>query len=182
MKTVLLDRDGTLIIDPEDLRVDSIDEIELFSDSIEALKYLAEHGFNVIIITNQAGIAEGRFSEEKFWEIHHEVLAMLATSGVKILKTYMSPYGKDVVNQWRKPGPGMLLQAARDFGLNLSETYLIGDNRSDIQAGINAGSKTVLVKTANYNVEAPEADYTAPHLLDAVQYVVSQSAPSNAGA
>ncbi len=175
MKTVFLDRDGTLIVDPEDLRVDSIDEIELFPDSIEALKYLADHNFNAIIITNQAGIAEGRYTTEKFWEIHQAVLDKLAPSGLPILKTYLSPYGKDVVNDWRKPGPGMLLQAAQDFHLNLSETYMVGDNHSDIQAGISAGSKTVLVKTANYNVEAPEADYAAPNLLDAAQYIVDHS-------
>lgn len=172
MKTVFLDRDGTLIVDPEDLRVDRADKIELFPDTIDALQYLADHDFNAIIITNQAGIAEGRIDEEEFWTIHNQVLRQLAPGGVKILKTYMSPHGQDEVNDWRKPGPGMLLQAAKDFKLNLSEIYMVGDNRSDILAGVNAGTKTVLVKTANYDVEAPEADYTAPNLLDAVQYIV----------
>ena len=67
----------------------------------------------------------------------------------------------------------MLLQAAKDFDLNLSEMYMIGDSHSDIEAGINAGTKTILVKTANTNVEAPEATHTAPNLLDAVTYVVT---------
>jgi histidinol-phosphate phosphatase family protein len=175
MKTVFLDRDGTIIVDPPDLRVDKVEKIQLFPDSIEALRYLAEHDFNVVIITNQAGIAEGRINEEEFWTIHNKALEMLSPSGVKVLKTYMSPHGSDAVTEWRKPGPGMLLQAAKDFELNLSDIYMVGDNHSDIMAGMNAGTKTVLVKTANENVEAPEATYTAPNLLDAVKYIVNHS-------
>ena len=95
MKTVFLDRDGTIIIDPDDLRVDGTDEIELFPDTIEALTYLADHDFNAVIITNQAGIGEGRFTEEEFWKIQNKVLEMLAPSGITILKTYMSPSRKD---------------------------------------------------------------------------------------
>ncbi len=103
MKTVFLDRDGTIIVDPPDLRVDKIEKIELFPDSIEALAYLARHDFNAVIITNQAGVAENRINEEEFWTIHNEALKMLAPSGIKILKTYMSPHGQGEVNEWRKP-------------------------------------------------------------------------------
>lgn len=175
MKVVFLDRDGTVIYDPPDLRVDKIEKIKLFSDSIEALNYLADNGFSAVIITNQAGIAEGRINEDEFWTIQNKVLEMLAPSGLKILKTYMSPHGTNEVNDWRKPGPGMLLQAAKDFKLDLSKIYMVGDSHSDIKAGINAGTKTILVKTANENVEAPEANYTAPNLLDATKYVVANS-------
>jgi D-glycero-D-manno-heptose 1,7-bisphosphate phosphatase len=69
----------------------------------------------------------------------------------------------------------MLLQAAKDFELHLPDIYMVGDRLSDIAAGINAGSKTILVKTGNSDVEAPEASYTAPHLLEAVQYAVTHS-------
>jgi imidazoleglycerol-phosphate dehydratase/histidinol-phosphatase len=65
-KIVFLDRDGTVIVDPPDLRVDKIEKIELFPDSIGALKYLADNNFSVIFITNQAGIAEGRLNTEEF--------------------------------------------------------------------------------------------------------------------
>lgn len=73
-KIVLLDRDGTVIVDPPDLRVDKVDKIELFRDSIEGLKYLADNDFAVILITNQAGVEEGRLTEEEFWQIHNEAL------------------------------------------------------------------------------------------------------------
>ncbi len=175
MNTVFLDRDGTLIVDPADLRVDSLEEVVLFPDTLQAMRYLADHNFNAVIITNQAGIAEGRFTEQKFWQIHNAFLEMLEPTGIQILNTYLSPHGKNEGHDWRKPNPGMLLQAAKDFNLNLSEVYMIGDRLSDIQAGINAGTKTVLVKTGNVPMEAPDADYSALNLLDAVKYVVAQS-------
>jgi len=172
MKIILLDRDGTVIRDPEDERVDKEEKIELFPDSVEALEYLAEHGFSVIFITNQAGIGEGRISEEDFERINAKALEMLSLSGVKVFKTYMCPHVPDDHCNCRKPKPKMILEAARDFGFNPSDVYMIGDRESDIMAGINAGTKTILVKTANVPVSAPQATYIAANLLDAVNYAV----------
>jgi D-glycero-D-manno-heptose 1,7-bisphosphate phosphatase len=176
MNIVLLDRDGTIIKDPLDERVDREDKIELFPDSIEALKYLADNDFAIIIITNQAGISEGRINAQDFDRIHGKVLEMLASSGVKILKTFMCPHGPNDGCDCRKPKPTMILDAAKEFNLDLAKIYMVGDNISDIDAGINAGTKTVLVETAtNKKVVAEQATYSAPNLLDAVKYVVSHS-------
>jgi D-glycero-D-manno-heptose 1,7-bisphosphate phosphatase len=171
MNIVFLDRDGTVIVDPEDERVDREEKIKLFPDSIEALKHLAEHNFAVILITNQAGIAEGRINKDDFERINNKVLEMLAPSGVTILKTYMCPHSSEDKCECRKSKPTMLLEAAKDFNIDLSKTYMVGDRESDIRAGINAGTKTVLVKTANVPVEVKEATYTAQNLLEAVKYI-----------
>jgi D-glycero-D-manno-heptose 1,7-bisphosphate phosphatase len=130
-----------------------------------------------VLITNQAGIAEGRINEKEFWTIHNEVLSRLAPSGINFLKTYMNGEAGSNASEWRKPGPRMLLQAAEDFNLNLSDIYMVGDNESDIQAGINAGCRgSVLVKTArNKVVESPNAIYSAPNLLDAAHYIIANS-------
>jgi imidazoleglycerol-phosphate dehydratase/histidinol-phosphatase len=177
MKVVFFDRDGTIIQDPVDERVDSEDKIELFPDSIEALHYLADNEFAIVLITNQAGIAEGRITEEKFWSIHNEVLARLAPSGIKILKTYMNGEVGPNASQWHKPGPKMLLQAADELSLNLNEIYMVGDKQTDVEAAINAGCRgSILVKTArNEVVESPDAVYSAPNLLEAVRYIVANS-------
>jgi D-glycero-D-manno-heptose 1,7-bisphosphate phosphatase len=176
MNIIFLDRDGTIIKDPLDERVDKEEKIELFSDSIEALKYLHDNNFAVIIITNQAGISEGRIDEEDFNRIHNKVLEKLAPSGVTILKTFMCPHGPHDGCVCRKPKPKMLLDAAEEFGIDLSKIYMVGDNVSDIDAGINAGTKTILVETAtNKKMEAPQATYTAATLLDAVKFVVGNS-------
>ncbi len=153
-------------------------KIELFPDSIEALKHLADNDFGVVLITNQAGISEGRITQEAFWTIHNEVLRQLSPSGVKFIKTYMNGEAAGPnATEWRKPGPKMLLQAAEDLDLELKDIYMVGDNQSDIDAGINAGCKgSILVKTArNKIVESPNAIYSAPSLLDAAHYIVANS-------
>lgn len=173
MKVVLMDRDGTVIVEPPGERVDTVEKIQLFPDTIEALKYLAEHDYALILVTNQSGIAEGLMSEADFEHINAEVIKRFTLSGIKVLKTYMSPHGTNEVNEWRKPGPGMLQAAAKEFGLDLKNTWMVGDRASDVIAGVNAGTKTILVKTALKSVKSPEATYTAPNLLDAAKHIVS---------
>lgn len=147
MKIVLLDRDGTVIVDPPDERVDREDKIQLFLDSVSALKKLADNGFAVIMITNQAGIAEGRINKDDFQRINDKVIEQLESSGIKILKTYMCPHGPDEGCECRKPKPAMILQAAKDFDLDLSNVFMAGDHRSDVLAGKAAGTKTILVSS-----------------------------------
>lgn len=173
MKFILLDRDGTVIRDPEDERVDKEEKIELFPDSIEALKLLADNDYQVILITNQAGIGEGRINEEEFQKINAKAIEMLSPSGVKILKTYFCPHTPNDGCECRKPKPTMLLEAIKEFNLDPNVVYMVGDRESDIMAGINAGLKTVLVKTANVSVEARQATYTAQNLLEVAEYIVS---------
>jgi D-glycero-D-manno-heptose 1,7-bisphosphate phosphatase len=174
-KIVLLDRDGTVIVDPPDERVTSEDKIELFPDSISALKKLADNGFDVILITNQAGISEGRINEDDFNRINAEVVRRLEESGVKILKTYMCPHAKGDGCECRKPKPTMILKAAKDFNLDLKNVFYGGDHRSDVMAGKNSGTKAILVRTANHQDEAPEADFQAQSLTEAVDHIVANS-------
>src|SRR5688500_4062551 len=126
MKIILLDRDGTVIVDPPDERVDTVEKIKLFPETIDALAYLAAHDFGVILVTNQAGIAEGRINEADFRVINNKVLEMLAPSGITVLKTFICPHGPDDNCECRKPKPTLILQAAREFGLDLASTYMIG--------------------------------------------------------
>jgi len=170
---VFLDRDGTLIVDPPDLRVDSIDELELFDDSLLALRELASLDFGVFIISNQAGIGEGRFSEAEFQAINSKAIEMFAPSGIKILKTYFCPHRADENCDCHKPKPKMLLQAAEEFNIDLANSYMVGDRESDIMAGVNAGTKTILVQTGNVPVVSPGATYVAPSLLEAVRYIAA---------
>lgn len=173
MKVVLLDRDGTIIRDPQDERVDKEEKIELFPDSIKALKLLAENNFSAILITNQAGIAEGRISLEDFNRINNKVIELLSSSGIKILKTYVCPHVAEDKCECRKPKPTMLLESIRDYNLDPQNLYMVGDRESDIKAGINAGIKNILVKTANVLVTVDQATHTASNLLDAVKYIIS---------
>lgn len=173
MKAVLLDRDGTLIVEPFDDRVDSEEKIQLFPDTLQALEKLAAENISIAIISNQAGIAEGRIDEARFEELNTKVVELLKPSGVDILKTYMCPHQSGDGCECRKPKPYMLQEAAKDFDIDLSETYMVGDRPSDIEAGVNAGAKTILVKTARVPVTSDEATFTAANLNEAVEYILA---------
>jgi D-glycero-D-manno-heptose 1,7-bisphosphate phosphatase len=173
MKAVFLDRDGTLIVDPPDERVDTIAKIQLLPQTLAALKLLASLDFLVFIVTNQAGIAEGRINQDQFETINREVLKRLEPSGINVLKTYVCPHKPEDNCVCHKPNPFMILQAAKEFNVDLAQSYTIGDRESDILAGVNAGTKTILVQTGNTPVTSAEATYTAADLLEAVRYIAS---------
>lgn len=179
-KVVLMDRDGTVIVDPPDFRVTSEDKIKLFPDSILALKKLADSGFSVIFITNQAGIAEGKITVDDFERINEEVIKQLVASGIEVLKTYFCPHGPEGDCQCHKPKPKLLLDAAKYFDLDLASTFMVGDHRSDVLAGKNAGTKTVLVRTATGSQdEALEEDFQADNLSEAVDIAIANSLTNN---
>lgn len=174
MKAIFLDRDGTLIVDPPDERVDSIAELELLPDTLPALKKLSKLDYAIFIISNQAGIGEGRITLAQFQDIEDAFIAMLAPSGITVRKTYVCPHTPQENCVCRKPKPFMILQAAKEFNIDLANSYMIGDRESDIMAGINAGTKTILVQTGNAPVTATRADYTATNLSTAVDYIAAR--------
>jgi D-glycero-D-manno-heptose 1,7-bisphosphate phosphatase len=177
MKYVLFDRDGVLIKDPVDFRVTSIGDIQLFDDTLSALKTLHENGYAIIIITNQAGISEGRISIEDFDVIQESVVRQLEESGIEVVTTYMCPHTDEDECTCRKPQPKMLLQAITDYELPAEKTFMLGDHHSDVLAGKAAGVKTILVQTATGKQdESPEADFIANNLTEAVDYIIMHQA------
>jgi D-glycero-D-manno-heptose 1,7-bisphosphate phosphatase len=173
LKVVFSDRDGTLTLPPPDRRVDSPEKLELYPDTLDALGYLAAHDFAIIIVTNQTGIAEGRISPDTYDRIERRLLEMLEPSGVQILKTYTCPHSRADGCICRKPKPAMLLDAASEFGINLEDSYMIGDRRDDIDLGINLGVRPILVETGTQVDDASGAIFVAVSLMDAAKYIVA---------
>lgn len=176
MKVALLDRDGTIIVDPPDFRIKTFHDLHFFEDSTESLKYLKSNGFEIVLITNQAGVGEGIISEEEFWHVHNEMLRRLEQRGVSILDTFVCfAEQNNSSDPRRKPNPGMLLEAAEKYDIDLPKTFMVGDREGDVMAGVNAGCKSILVDTGWEIVEANSASYVAPTLLDAVKHIVNNS-------
>jgi D-glycero-D-manno-heptose 1,7-bisphosphate phosphatase len=98
---------------------------------------------------------------------------MIEPTGIEILSTYVCPHKAGDNCECRKPKPLMILQAAKEFDIDLAASYMIGDRQSDIMAGVNAGTKTILVQTGNEPVNSPEATYIAANLKDAVRYIAA---------
>jgi D-glycero-D-manno-heptose 1,7-bisphosphate phosphatase len=148
---VFLDRDGTLIEHVHYLSDPVL--VRLLPGTAEALKQLRDAGFVLVLVTNQSAIGRGILTEKRLDEIHTELNRQLAICGAAIDAIYYCPdipCGDDrivVQNPDRKPGPGMLLCAAAELGLDLGTSWMVGDLISDALAGINAGCRSILLQT-----------------------------------
>ena len=153
-KACFLDRDGVLI--EERNYISSPSEAEIFPETIQALKILRKNGFKIIVITNQGGVAKGYYKEESIFDVHKEIDRQLAKAKLKIDKYYYCPHHPEgmvkkysVACRCRKPAPGLILDAVKDFNIDLSKSFLIGDKVSDIEAAQNAGCSAILVETGH---------------------------------
>lgn len=151
-KAVFLDRDGTLNYDIGYLG--NPDDLKLFPDTGRVLSDLKNiFHFKLIVITNQSGIARGLITDEQVKSVNSELNKKLLNYNVQIDAFYYCPFHPNFNSEndciCRKPSPKMILDSAKDFNINLSKSYFIGDSVSDIQAGIAAKVKTILIKTGN---------------------------------
>ena len=112
-----------------------------------AIQQLTQSGYRIFVVTNQAGIGRGLYSEGDLKDIHSRMIAEIARAGGKIDAVYYCPHHPDAGCECRKPKPGMLKRAAQEHNIDLSSAYFIGDVLTDIQAGRRAGTTTCLVLT-----------------------------------
>lgn len=153
-KACFLDRDGVLI--EEGNYLSSPSGVVIFSETIQALKILRENGFKVIVITNQGGVAKGYYKEKSISEVHKEIDCQLIKFGLKVDKYYYCPHHPEgtvkkysITCKCRKPSPGLIFDAVKDFDIDISKSFLIGDKISDIEAAQKAGCEGILVRTGH---------------------------------
>ena len=146
MKAVFLDRDGVICRNRNDY-VKNWDEFQFLPHSREAIARLTKAGLPVIVISNQSAINRGLTSADEVENIHRHMISEVKAWGGSIARVYYCPHKPDEHCICRKPQPGMLLQAALELGVNLDESFLIGDAVTDIQAAQAVGVKAYLVMT-----------------------------------
>ena len=150
MKTVFLDRDGVINRNPPNMGyVRQWSEFAFIPNAREAILSLTQHGYRIVVVTNQAGIGRGLFSEMDLQVIHSRMVAEITETGGSIEAIYYCPHHPEAGCECRKPKPGMLVRAAHEYNIELSEAYLIGDSITDIAAGQCVGAKTLLVLTGH---------------------------------
>jgi len=175
---VFLDRDGTIIQKISYLH--DPDGVELLDGAAEALALLRQHGFLLVIVSNQSGIGRGLLTFDDLVRVHDRLMACLAERGVEPDGTYYCPHAPWERCECRKPMPGLLLQAARELRLDLRRSFMIGDAPNDIEAGRRAGCKTILVTWAEPSEPLPQSDSeSGPHaitsnLLQAARWILKQ--------
>jgi D-glycero-D-manno-heptose 1,7-bisphosphate phosphatase len=146
MQVVFLDRDG-VINENRDDHVKSWEEFRFLPGSLEAMELLTRAGLRIFVVTNQACVNRGLISPAELATIHQHMQDAAARAGARIEAVRHCPHRPDEHCRCRKPRPGMLLDLAGAYGLNLERAYMIGDAATDIAAGESAGCQTVLVRT-----------------------------------
>jgi len=173
-RAVFLDRDGTMAKDvnycarPEDF--------ELFPNTAKAIKLLNEHGFKVIVVTNQSGIARGFFTEETLAKIHEKMKRELTKEGARIDDIYYCPHHPADNCDCRKPKPKLVLQAAKEHNIDLEHSFVVGDLEMDVELGraVSCGTILILPNPGDYARKQKAPDYIAVVLYDAALWIVSQ--------
>jgi D-glycero-D-manno-heptose 1,7-bisphosphate phosphatase len=168
-RAVFLDRDGVLNKD-----TNHVTSPELLPRVAEAIKLLK--GFLIVVVTNQAGVAKGYFTEYQVIEANIYIKNALAKQSAYIDKFYYCPHHPEgIVDRYtkkcycRKPEPGMLKKAELELDIDLSQSFLVGDKLSDIQAGSVAGCRTVLITDGE---DTRGADYIAKDLYGAGEWII----------
>lgn len=150
-KAVFLDRDGTIVVHEHYLS--SPHQLKLLPNAAEGIRLFREHGYLIIVVTNQSGVARGFFDEERLLHIHKRLMDMLEEEGVVIDGIYYCPHhAEGVIEQYkvtcdcRKPDPGMLFDAAHRHNIDLTQSLMIGDSETDMLAGKSAGCRCILIR------------------------------------
>ncbi|NIJ51203.1 D-glycero-alpha-D-manno-heptose-1,7-bisphosphate 7-phosphatase [Dyadobacter arcticus] len=167
-KCVFLDRDGVLNEDCPDY-VYHLEDLIIPEGVVEALRMLKEAGYLLIVITNQAGIAKGLYTDNQVYAIHQE---MQKVSGNALDDLYFSPYHPQYsgASLSRKPGSLMLEKAAAKYNIDFKQSWMIGDREGDMQAGKKAGVRTIHIVP---DTELSKGDFFAANLLEAAKIILS---------
>jgi len=171
-KVVILDRDGTIVVDRHYLSDPDALQFEPWAEA--GLRSMSDMGFRLVVITNQSGVARGLFSLARLAEIHDRMRQMLHAIGVALEGVYFCPHGPQEGCECRKPNLGLMRQASRELGFEMSRSIVIGDKDSDVEFGRRAGALTMLIaKPGARPASTTSPDHVVGNLKDAAD-IMSQ--------
>jgi len=179
-KAIFLDRDDTLIEDPG--YINSPEQVKLLDGVAEALIELRALGYKLVVATNQSAVARGIVTEKVLGAIHNRLEQLLAEKKAYLDRIYYCPYHPDGAvakyrkeSDFRKPNPGMLLKAAEEIDIDLGQSWCVGNSISDMEAGLRAGCKTILIDLPSHQQQLepgqPRPDYKAVNIKEVVNII-----------
>ena len=156
-KALFLDRDG--VINVEKYYLYKRSDFEFIDGIFELCKYYQDLGYLIVIVTNQSGIAREYYSQEDFLKLTSWMVAAFKKHGITISKVYFCPHHPDISGECscRKPKPGMILKAAKEFDIDLTKSILIGDKERDIESALNAGIEKTYLFNPPYDIKSSKA-------------------------
>jgi len=176
-KAVFLDRDGVInevrIVKGKPVSPSNVEDFKILPGTKQALTALKSKGFHLFVVTNQPEIARGTLRQDDLERMHRFLMETLP-----IDKIYVCAHNDDDNCGCRKPEPGLLLAAAKEWDIDLTSSYMVGDRWKDIEAGARAGCTTILLKCPysdeHPHVETVRSDYTVSNLLEASEIILSR--------
>ncbi len=165
MKALFLDRDGVINVEKEYLHTP--EAFEFIDGLFDTLRLAQTLGYLLVVVTNQSGIGRGYYSEADFLALNRWMCAQLENEGISIAEVYYCPHAPEAGCDCRKPLPGMLNAAVRDFGIDPAASLLVGDKEADIEAGRAAGvGRCILVRSGH---EIDESNTRADAVIDSIE-------------
>jgi D-glycero-D-manno-heptose 1,7-bisphosphate phosphatase len=180
-KTIFLDRDGTVIQDM--VYLNDPHQIHYYDDSFTALRRLHLAGYLLILVTNQSGVARGLVQMENLLKINELIRKEYEKNGISIADIFYCPHAVDAGCECRKPKPGMLLEGAKKFDIDLTQSWMIGDRMSDIEAGKAVGCQSILLeqnrdqKQTRRQSEDEQGFYRCESLSECASLILTKSNP-----
>ena len=162
---IFFDRDGIINPPPDTRYLTDPEAFQLQPDFVETLRTVRDQGWPAIVVTNQKGVATGAMDRDTLEKIHARMHKALAQERLELLDVFACCSGDDA-HPWRKPNPGMLLAASARHGIDLSQSWMIGDSPRDAEAGRRAGCRTILVGN-----KSPEADVSVADMSGLLQWL-----------
>lgn len=182
MKPVFLDRDGVISIFTPDDYIKNWNEFVFLPAAFDGLKKLTDAGFDIVIISNQAGVGRGLFSEQDLQDLTQKMIENLEDYGVKIFKVYYCIHRKEDDCGCRKPKTGLIEKFVKDNGeFERGKTFFVGDADTDIETGVRAGLRTILVlsgktkSTEEIENWSFKPEFVAKDLNEASQIIINET-------
>jgi imidazoleglycerol-phosphate dehydratase / histidinol-phosphatase len=169
MNVVFLDRDGTIIVEPPDEQIDSLEKLELIPGVIEGLRLLRDRGFQLVLVSNQDGLGTERYPHFAFDAPQNKLLGILQGEGIAFSQIFICPHTPAEHCDCRKPKTGLVANYLNENTLDLQRTFVIGDRETDVQFGKTLGCKTIRLCDSSQS----NADFVTNSFLSACHYAVS---------
>jgi imidazoleglycerol-phosphate dehydratase/histidinol-phosphatase len=174
MNVVFLDRDGTLIIEPPDEQIDSLEKLEMIPGVIQGLQLLQRHGFVLVMVTNQDNLGTAIYPQEKYDLVQSKLIGLLAGEGVLFTEVFVCPHNAKENCSCRKPKTGLLDSYLKQKNIDLDKSFVVGDRETDVQLAKNIGCKSLrLAKDAE-----SKADYSSGSFLELCRFIIQQNRSS----
>ncbi len=171
MRVVFLDRDGTIIVEPPDEQIDTLEKLEMIPGAIQGLQLLKQAGYNLVMVTNQDNLGTPKYPQSAYDHVQSKLIRLLEGEGIKFSYILICPHSaKDNCN-CRKPKTGLVDKFLKEKNVDIKRSFVFGDRETDVELAQNLGCKSIRLTKD----DSTKADFKATSFLDGCRFIIKQS-------